>query len=101
MPITSLAACLPFAAIGTAVLQISISARDTQFPRKMPDIRLQANSRPPIIDQSLLAGGVHIRLVRWFRSEMSCNPLSAKQHIPGKTIEKRQYDENNHSFYLH
>ena len=59
MPITSSAACLPFAAIGTAVLQISISARDTQFPLQMPDIRLQANPCPPIIDQSLLAGGVH------------------------------------------
>ena len=59
-----LAAALPFATIGTAVLQISISARDIQFPLKMPDIRLQANSRPPIVGQSLLAGGVHIRFVR-------------------------------------
>ena len=47
MPITTLAARLPFAAIGTAVLQISISARDTQLPLKMPDIRLQANSCSP------------------------------------------------------
>jgi hypothetical protein len=67
MPITSSAACLPFTAIGTVVLQISISARDTQLPPQMPDIRLQANSCPPIIDQSLLAGGVHIRLVRQCR----------------------------------
>jgi hypothetical protein len=63
-PITSLAVRLPLAAIGTAVLQISISARDTQFPLKMPDIRLQANSCPPTVDQSLLAVGVHIRFVR-------------------------------------
>jgi len=64
MPITKLAARLPFAAIGTPVLQISISARDTQFPLKMPDIRLQANFCGPTIGQSLLAGGVHIRGVR-------------------------------------
>jgi hypothetical protein len=64
MPITTVAVPLPFAAIGTAMLQISISARDIPFPLQMPDIRLQANSRPPSpIDQSLLAGGVHIGLL--------------------------------------
>jgi hypothetical protein len=51
MPVTSLAACLPSHSIGAAVLQISISARDTQLPLKMPDIRLQAifsSPRSPI-----------------------------------------------------
>lgn len=73
MPITTLAVLLPFATIGTAVLQISISARDTQLPLQMPDIRLQANSCPPTIGQSLLAGGVHIRLLGILRSEMDPN----------------------------
>jgi hypothetical protein len=64
MPVTSLAARLPSHSIGTAVLQISISARDTQFPLQMPDIRLQAISKTVrTIDHSLLAGGVHIRLL--------------------------------------
>lgn len=47
MPVTSLAACLPSYSIGTAVLQISISARDKQLPLKMPDIRLQATPCSP------------------------------------------------------
>jgi hypothetical protein len=37
----------PLATIGTASLQISISARDIKIPLMMPDIRLQATSDSP------------------------------------------------------
>ena len=64
MPVTTSADPRPFAAIGTASLQISISARDIKIPLMMPDIRLQAISDSArTIDHSLLAGGVHIRLL--------------------------------------
>src|SRR5688572_18796601 len=109
MPITSSAACLPFTAIGTAVLQISISARDTQLPLQMPDIRLQANSCAPIVGQSLLAGGVHIRVVRLYvlhrcnaqRMSTSASGVMAKIAPLETAHPSNQFSEPSFSHDIH
>ena len=57
-----LAAHLPVATIGASVLADSMSARATQSPLTMPDIRLQALPSCQIYrSASSLLGGVHIR----------------------------------------
>ena len=65
MPITLPAAsCLPLVTIGTACAD-SMSARATQSPLTMPDIRLHALPNSQNYRSVLLtSGGVHIRRVR-------------------------------------
>ena len=86
MPITTLAVCLPLAAIGTAVLQISISARDTQLPPQMPDIRLQARpSLPQLPVNPLFAGGSPYTL-------RDAQPYGEPLRRPNKKIERTSFE---------
>src|SRR5260221_10074938 len=87
MPITLPAASrLPLVTIGTACAD-SMSARATQSPLQMPDIRLHAlPTRHPYRSGSWLSGRVHIRGVR---PQQHQSLASARVHNEQRTTTRR------------